>query len=127
VIVVLVLLLHRLPVWLLLRPVTCSLRSNRDAIFNGWFGPIGVGAIYYATEVHEALTNELWVVASLVVFGSIVLHGITATPLIRIYARRAERSSGRRKAAHGHGGTRRGRRGERSPPQAVRRRRRDEV
>jgi hypothetical protein len=37
-----VLLLRRPPVWLLLRPVLPSLAHRCEALFNGWFGPIGI-------------------------------------------------------------------------------------
>ncbi len=45
---ILVLLLKRLPLVMLLQPVTPVLKTKRDAFFAGWFGPIGVGAIFFA-------------------------------------------------------------------------------
>jgi sodium/hydrogen antiporter len=89
--VVLVLALRRLPVWFLLSPLLPSLRSRRDVLFNGWFGPIGIAALLYATEIrHEVEAGQtVWAVASLVVFGSIVVHGITSTPLTQLYGRYA--------------------------------------
>lgn len=83
---VLILLLRRLPVWLLLWRVLPSLHSRRDALYNGWFGPIGIAALYYALKAHEEHDIALvWPVVSLVVCASIVLHGISATPLTRRY------------------------------------------
>lgn len=88
---VLVLALRRLPTWWLLSPLLPSLRSRRDVLFNGWFGPIGIAALLYATEIrHEVEQGDtVWAIASLVVFASIVVHGITATPLTRLYGRYA--------------------------------------
>jgi len=42
-----VLLLRRLPVLLLLRPLMPGVRSIPNALFAGWFGPIAVAAIYF--------------------------------------------------------------------------------
>lgn len=33
------------------------------------------------------MSEELWTIGSLVIFASIVVHGITATPSTRLYAR----------------------------------------
>lgn len=83
-----VLLLRRIPVLLLLRRALPPLRTRRDALFVGWFGPIAVAAMVYASwaELREG-TRELWVVASLVIFASIVVHGASSTPLTRWYGR----------------------------------------
>ncbi|WP_254531177.1 cation:proton antiporter [Natrinema gelatinilyticum] len=62
--------------------------GTRGALFAGWFGPIGIAAIFYATITHRLLGNELvWGVTSLVVASSILVHGITATPLTKLYGR----------------------------------------
>jgi len=77
-----VMFLRRVPVWLLLSPVLPSLRRGRDALFNGWFGPIGISALFYATFASERTQNlALWPVTSLVVFASTMVYGITGTPL----------------------------------------------
>lgn len=85
-----VLLLRRPPVWMLLRPLLSSALTWRDAAFNGWFGPIGVSAVFYAMHLHHervAHAELIWHVASLVVFCSVVAHGITATPFARAFGR----------------------------------------
>ncbi len=78
--VVTVLLLRRLPVvWLLRRP----LRLGRpDAAFLGWFGPIGVSALFYLTLEHERMQVDPVVLAagSLVVAASTLVHGISGSP-----------------------------------------------
>ena len=82
-----VLLLRRLPwVVLLHRPLQLS---KPDATFAGWFGPIGVAALFYLTEAREAVAlNELsWLTGLMVIAASTLLHGATALPGRRWYAR----------------------------------------
>jgi sodium/hydrogen antiporter len=65
--------------------------GRRDALFLGWFGPIGVAALFYANlSVREAGVEEAWVVGSLIICASILAHGLSATPLTRLYGRRAQ-------------------------------------
>jgi NhaP-type Na+/H+ or K+/H+ antiporter len=47
---VLVLLLRRLPVWLALRANLPSLQGRRQPWFAGWFGPIGIAAVFFALD-----------------------------------------------------------------------------
>lgn len=84
----LILLFRRLPWVLLLRRFMGGSFTIPDALFIGWFGPIGVAAIYYSLLV-ERLTGSAtaWQVGTLLVCASIVVHGLTATPLARLYAR----------------------------------------
>lgn len=85
-----VLLLRRLPAVLALRPLLGRVRGTRDALFLGWFGPVGVAALFYANlSVREAGVEEAWVVGSLVVCASVLVHGLSATPLTRLYGRHA--------------------------------------
>lgn len=88
--VALILLLRRLPMMFALRPLMRPLRTTADTLFNGWFGPIGVAALYYAAlSERETGLHEVWVVGSLVVAGSIIVHGMTATPFTKWYGRQA--------------------------------------
>ncbi len=84
-----VLVLRRLPAWFVIRPMLSSVKRRREVAFNGWFGPIGIAAVFYATELREKIDSgeQAWAVVTLVVFGSIVLHGTTATPLTRAFGR----------------------------------------
>jgi NhaP-type Na+/H+ or K+/H+ antiporter len=97
-----ILLLRRLPAWLLIRPLLPSVRTLRETAFNGWFGPIGIAAIFYAVELqHEPgveHSERIWHIVSLVVFGSIILHGITATPLTLAFGRARHEPSQAEKA-----------------------------
>ena len=80
--VVTILLLRRIPAILLLKPFIGQLRSWKEALFVGWFGPVGVGALYFATVAHKETHNEqVWVVATLLIAVTVVLHDLSATPL----------------------------------------------
>lgn len=84
-----VLLLRRLP-WLLL--LARPLRLGRaDATYLGWFGPIGVSAVFYLTLLAErgAATPELLAAGSLIVTASLAAHGTTASPGVALYRRTA--------------------------------------
>lgn len=74
-----VLLLRRMPVVLAVRPALNMPR--RDAVFLGWFGPVGVSALFYLTYSGEEGARDwrLWAAGSLVVVLSTVAHGVTAT------------------------------------------------
>lgn len=81
-----VLLLRRLPWWLALRPVVPWLHDRRDALFAGWFGPIGIASMYYALVADDRVgAGTVWPVASLAVAASTLVHGLTAVPLTRWY------------------------------------------
>ena len=84
-----VLLLRRLPAVLALRPLLGSLRSRgKDVLFLGWFGPIGAAALYYAAfSYRETGIEAAWTVGSLVICASVVVHGVSATPLTKLYGR----------------------------------------
>ncbi len=91
----LVLLLRRPPWVLALVGLVPRMQGTQDALFTGWFGPIGVAALYYATlSEHTVGLHEVWVVGSLVISCSVLVHGVSAAPLTRLYGRRARSSSG---------------------------------
>jgi sodium/hydrogen antiporter len=80
-------------------PVALSLLRTRLAgvsvLFAGWFGPRGLasivlGLIVVAEAPQLAGRNEIEMVVALTVLLSVLLHGLTATPLSAAYARRVE-------------------------------------
>lgn len=82
-----VLVLRRLPVLLLLAP---GLRlPRRDAVFLGWFGPIGVSGLYYLLEVGHRVPGAALVVTTgtAVVAASTLVHGLTGSPGRALYRR----------------------------------------
>ena len=70
------------PIWLSLAGLKAS---NYEKIFLGWFGPRGLASILFALLVLERFpipgAEELVACVVLTVLLSIVLHGVTATPL----------------------------------------------
>jgi sodium/hydrogen antiporter len=71
-------------------------RGGVNALFLGWFGPIGVAALYYANlSLKETGIEAAWTVGSLVICASILAHGVTAAPLTKLYGRRAQGEPGR--------------------------------
>jgi NhaP-type Na+/H+ or K+/H+ antiporter len=86
-----VLLLRRLPVLLLLA-LPLGLRL-RDAVFLGWFGPIGVSALFYLTFSHSKGVSDprLWTVGTLLIAASTLVHGASSAPGRRAYERAAAR------------------------------------
>ncbi len=62
----------------------------------GWFGIRGIGSVYYAVyiarhELEYSVAAELVAVVFTVVAASIVVHGVSATPLMELYHRRRGR------------------------------------
>lgn len=83
-----ILLFRRLPVMWCFGP----LREKKERAFAGWFGPIGVGAIFYSItslrllESSKALAESLQLILPLtcfIVMSSVVAHGITV-PLFHL-------------------------------------------
>jgi len=92
--VVAVLLLRRPPVVLLLsRPLGLK---TIDAAFCGWFGPMGVSAVFYLVlSADEGVDDpRLFAAGTLVVAASTLVHGVTALPGRRLYAAHASPSAG---------------------------------
>lgn len=82
-----VLLVRRLPALLLLhRPLGLSLR---DGAFAGWFGPMGVSAVFYlAYSLDEGVTDpRLFAAGSLAVAVSVLAFGVSAAPATQRYGR----------------------------------------
>ncbi|KAI9470310.1 hypothetical protein LPJ78_000472 [Coemansia sp. RSA 989] len=91
-VILLVLLLRRLPVLMLSYKLIPAVRTWQDALFAGWFGPMGVSAVFYAVETikqideHDDLRASrvrkiVFPVVCAIVFGSVIIHGITI-PLV---------------------------------------------
>lgn len=80
------LLLRRLPAIFALRRWLPECDRRADLLFMGWFGPIGVAAIFYAMlALRKAGVGVAWDVASLAICASIVVHGFTAIPFTKLY------------------------------------------
>lgn len=56
-----------------------------QAAFAGFYGPIGVGALFYAAIAYESLKDTTtFYIVSFVVLASVLVHGISAAPLSRL-------------------------------------------
>lgn len=81
-----VLFIRRLPWIFLISPLMKLIKTLYDKIFTGWFGPIGVAAIFYLSYAGVELENEvIWNVGSFMIFASIFFHGITASIMTKRY------------------------------------------
>lgn len=91
ILVITILLFRRLPIVLLLRRWIYSLQRRRDAIFVGWFGPIGVAALFYSMlALHRTGIESIWVFSSLLICASALAFGLTDTPFTKQYGRTAQ-------------------------------------
>ena len=68
--------------------------TGSDVAFLGWFGPVGVAALFYALiALRETGDPAAWHAASAAIVASLIAHGVTAAPLTRRHARHgADRS-----------------------------------
>jgi NhaP-type Na+/H+ or K+/H+ antiporter len=84
----LVLLLRRPPVVMVMSSTWRHSLNSHDSLYLGWFGPLGIAAIYYAALAYSHLPDPLyWHAASALIFASIMIHGVSAAPLSRLYSR----------------------------------------
>lgn len=93
---ILVLLFRRIPIMLAMKPFTPDIRTWREALFCGHFGPIGVGAVFISILVRAELEHgeptplaklpaegspnyytvaTIWPVTTFLIIASIVVHG----------------------------------------------------
>lgn len=92
VLAILILLLRRMPVILALYKFIPDLKTFREAVFVGWFGPMGVGAIFIATlarhhipePVNDGDTSQVDLlqetivpIVSMLVLASVLTHGLS--------------------------------------------------
>ncbi|KAI3157110.1 hypothetical protein CBS147325_810 [Penicillium roqueforti] len=98
VIAILVLFFRRIPIMLMLKPIIPDVKTWREALFAGHFGPIGVGAIFAAILARAELENDntqpspedelpipgtsnyyvvrlIWPITTFMVITSILVHG----------------------------------------------------
>lgn len=97
VIALFVIFFRRIPIMLALKPIIPDIKTWREALFAGHFGPIGVGAIFVAmlargelehhdpvplgepptdpTLPHYTLFTLVWPIVSFLVISSIIVHG----------------------------------------------------
>ncbi|TID18712.1 Na+/H+ antiporter-like protein Nha1 [Venturia nashicola] len=93
---ILVIFFRRIPIMLALKPIIPDIKTWREALFAGHFGPIGVGAIFVAILARAELETEtttplaelpesgfehlniiemIWPITTFLVIVSIIIHG----------------------------------------------------
>ncbi|KAK4123834.1 hypothetical protein N657DRAFT_690491 [Parathielavia appendiculata] len=96
VLAIFVILFRRIPIMLALKPVIPDIKTWREALFAGHFGPIGVGAIFVAMLARGELEHHdtvplpelpppgsehytvivlVWPIVAFIVVASIIVHG----------------------------------------------------
>ncbi|KAG9299546.1 hypothetical protein G9A89_020717 [Geosiphon pyriformis] len=92
---VLILVFRRLPLILVLYRWIPAIKTFREAVFSGWFGPIGVGSIYLSVVAQNAFEKDgphhhvRKLIMPVVYFNalmSIIVHGCTI-PVLKISQR----------------------------------------
>ena len=75
-----------------------SRTTKRERRAISFFGIRGVGSIYYLAFAVERAdfeqSGEVWAIATFTILASIVIHGVTATPIMEYLDRRRERRLG---------------------------------
>lgn len=96
IIAILIILFRRIPIMLALKPVIPDIRTWREALFCGHFGPIGVGAVFMSILSRAELEHDeptplaelpkeghpnfvvvacIWPVTTFLIVASILVHG----------------------------------------------------
>ncbi|CAG8453983.1 4111_t:CDS:10 [Ambispora gerdemannii] len=105
---ILILIFRRLPIVVGLKKFIPAIHTFKEALFAGYFGPIGVGAIFLAVTVEREIDKTLWEypelpeiidknglmrtkervfpIVAFIVLSSVIVHGITV-PILNIGSR----------------------------------------
>ena len=96
-----ILLLRRIPIVLALKRFIPDIRTYREALFCGHFGPMGLGAVFLVIEAraqletgtslpkphppkespHKAAIEIIWPVVLFIVMGSTLVHGLSVAAI----------------------------------------------
>lgn len=86
------LILRRVVVVWVLRPVIAPLHTRAETLFLSWFGAVGVSALYYALLIErETGRSDVFAYVTLVIALSLTIHGLTAMPFGAWLKRQVER------------------------------------
>jgi NhaP-type Na+/H+ or K+/H+ antiporter len=81
-----VLLLRRIPAIILLKPFLREISRWPRVLLIGWFGPIGVAALFYAVlSVKKTGYDDALPITMAVITASVLIHGLTSVPFSRLY------------------------------------------
>lgn len=83
-----ILLFRRLPALILLKPFLSKISRWPRVLLVGWFGPIGVAALFYSVlSIKKAGYEKALPITIAVITASVIIHGLTSIPLSRLYNR----------------------------------------
>ena len=83
-----VLLFRRIPALILLKPFLDKISRWPRVLLIGWFGPIGVAALFYAVlSMKKIGYQDALPITVAVITASVLVHGITSVPFSRLYHR----------------------------------------
>ena len=83
-----ILLFRRLPALIIMKPGLRQISRWPRVLLIGWFGPIGIAALYYAIDSFKKTGYEdLFPITAAVITASVVVHGLTSVPFSRLYHR----------------------------------------
>ncbi|GME85742.1 unnamed protein product [Ambrosiozyma monospora] len=85
-------LIARIPIVMILQPIVPDLRSWKDSLFVGHFGPRGVGSVFCCLlsksmikhkaknfTDHQILYDNIWNITTFIVVVSVLVHGFSIT------------------------------------------------
>ena len=98
---ILILLFRRIPIVLAMKRFVPDIRTYREALFCGHFGPMGLGALFLVIEARAQLENgtslpephpprhlkhkkaveTIWPVVSFIILGSTMIHGLSVAAI----------------------------------------------
>ncbi|EJW04622.1 hypothetical protein EDEG_01174 [Edhazardia aedis USNM 41457] len=73
---IMIICFRRLLICIFLKGIVPEVMSAREAVFVGWLGPIGVGALYYSLYFDAVAKTLTYNSVSIVVMFSVIIHGI---------------------------------------------------
>ena len=83
-----VLIFRRLPALILLKPALKQISRWPRVLLIGWFGPIGVAALFYAIlSIQKTGYEDVFPITAAVITASVIIHGLTTLPASRLYSR----------------------------------------
>lgn len=86
-----VLLFRRIPALMILKPFLGKVSSWPRVLLLGWFGPIGVAALFYAVlSIKKAGYDQALPITIAVIAASVIIHGVTSVPFSRLYSKHDE-------------------------------------
>lgn len=81
-----VIIFRRLPALIILKPFLSKISRWPRVLLIGWFGPIGIAALFYAVlSLKKAGYEQALPVTIAVIASSVLIHGLTSLPLSRLY------------------------------------------